>query len=148
MLSPGEKWIGPFQIRTLLEFCLDDAVPKPPLASSAYLLTKAKWQLNPSADSAPLYVGGNTGKSARFRTRVGDLLADAFGFYSAETGHHSGGQEIHKWCRQNQVNPLELHIAWIEGAECNRCLEDRLFRKCKPILNRVIPSRCKTHLRA
>src|SRR4051794_19543171 len=35
--------------------------------------------------------GGTTGKSERFRTRVGDLLADLFGFYTTTTGHHSVG---------------------------------------------------------
>jgi hypothetical protein len=146
MLTFGEKWVGPIQIRKLLESCLDGAItPKPPASGSAYLVTRTGWQLNPTIESGPLYIGGNTGKSARFRTRLGDLLADAFGFYTSETGHHSGGQHIHEWCVKNQVNPLDLHIAWIEGTECHRCLEDRLYRGLSPTLNRMVPSKCKTH---
>jgi hypothetical protein len=146
MLDSDEKWVGPFQVRKLLESCLDSTtVPKPPASGSAYLVTKTGWQSNPTAESVPLYVGGNTGKSARFRTRLGDLLADAFGFYTFETGHHSGGQHIHDWCKKNEVNPLDLHIAWIAGTECPRCLEDRLYRGLSPRLNRMVPSKCKAH---
>jgi hypothetical protein len=146
MLELGEQWIGPFQIRKLFESCLDGVtVPKPPDIGSAYVVTKNGWQSNPTKESIPLYVGGNTGNSARFRTRVGDLLADAFGFYTSETGHHSGGQSIHNWCLKNEVNPLDLHIAWIEGTKCHRCLEDRLYQGLKPRLNLVVPRKCKKH---
>jgi hypothetical protein len=147
MLDLEERWVGPFQIRGLLEHCLDDAaIPRAPESGSAYLVTRNEWQSNPTAESAPLYVGGNTGTSARFRTRVGDLLADSFGFYTFERGHSSGGQHVHRWCRENQVNPLDLYIAWIEGTECHRCLEGRLFRELKPKLNRSTPSKCKRHI--
>ena len=47
----------------------------------------------------------------RFRTRVGDLLIDALGFYTPETGHSSGGKHLHEWCQQNHLNPLDLYIA-------------------------------------
>ena len=145
MLAFNEKWVGPLQIRKLIDSCLDEAIPKPPEFGSAYLVTKNKWHSNPTVESAPLYVGGNTGKSARFRTQIGDLLADAFGFYTSQTGHSSGGKSLHKWCRESQVNPLDLYIAWIEGTACHRCLEDRLYRGLSPILNRNVPSRCTTH---
>jgi hypothetical protein len=146
MLEVGEQWIGPFQIRQLFESFDDGAIPKPPDTGSAYVVTKTRWRSTPTVESVPLYIGGNTGNSARFRTRVGDLLADAFGFYTSETGHHSGGQHIHSWCIKNHINPLDLHIAWIEGTKCHRCLEDRLYRELKPMLNRMVPSKCKMHL--
>jgi len=146
VLAIEEKWVGPFQIRRLLELCLDDAaIPRPPESGSAYLVTRNEWRSNPTTESVPLYVGGNTGNGPRFRTRIGDLLADAFGFYGSKTGHSSGGQHVHQWCREHHVNPLDLYIAWIEGTECHRCLEGRLFRGLKPKLNRSTPSRCKSH---
>ena len=145
MLENMEKWVGPFQVRQLLDRCLDERFPKPPESNSCYLVTQNRWRRSPSARSALLYIGGNTGTSKRFRTRLGDLLADMFGFYGGESGHHSGGQSIHKWCRINSVNPSELYIAWIEGTECHRCLEGRLCRALQPELNQKTPDRCSVH---
>ena len=140
-----DKWIGPFQVRRLLEGCFDAAVPKPPDSGSAYVVTLKRWRAGPSAKSEPLYVGGNVGRSKRFRTRVGDLLADAFGFYGSETGHHSGGKSLHKWCKKNGVNPLELYIGWVASTKCHRCLEVRLFSELQPRLNRKTPPQCVKH---
>ena len=146
MLESHEKWIGPFQIRDLLEFSLKEShIPQPPDSGSTYLVSKHSWQTHPSADSEALYIGGNTGRSARFRTRMGDLLADALGFFTNETGHHSGGQNIHRWCLANDINPLDLYIAWVDGSECHRCLENRTYRDLNPALNRVVPAKCTAH---
>lgn len=147
MLIKAEKWIGPFQIGIMLERCFDPKMTRPPASGSAYVVTERAWRKQPSGSSGVLYVGGNTGKSARFRTRLGDLIADAFGFFSETTGHHSGGQHIHEWCRANGVNPLDLHLAWIAGTSCHRCLEIRLVKVLTPSLNRMTPSRCVTHPR-
>lgn len=145
MLVKGEHWVGPFQIRKLLETaCNPDAV-RPPERGSAYLVTRRGWQNVPKPTSSLLYVGGITGKSDRFRTRIGDLLADSFGFYTKSTGHSSGGTSIHKWCLENNVSPLDLYLAWVEGTRCYRCLEVRLHSLLHPQLNRVRPSRCKQH---
>src|SRR5258708_174393 len=98
VLEKSERWIGPFQILELLEkSSLPDAV-WPPDHGSAYLVTRRAWQGNPMPASGALYVGGITGKSDRFRTRIGDLLADSFGFYGKTNGHSSGGTSIHGWC--------------------------------------------------
>ena len=41
MLDGSEKWIGPFQVRKMLEHCLDDSVvPKALESGSAYLVTR------------------------------------------------------------------------------------------------------------
>jgi hypothetical protein len=143
VLIAGEQWVGPVQIRTLLERCLDERV-MPPKTGSAYLLTQYGWRSRPSARCVPLYVGGTTGASDRFRTRIGDLLADMFGF----PPHHSGGQQVYRWCVANEVNPLDLHLAWVKGTECHRCLEVRLHRLLAPSLNRMVPSRCAAHPQA
>lgn len=147
MLERGERWIGPFRIRNVLEGCLDrNLIPAAPNAHSAYLVSQYGWRETPSRRSRCLYVGGNTGKSERFRTRLGDLLADAFGFFNTNRiGHHSGGMSIFRWCNEKGVNPLDLHIAWIEGTKCARCLEGKLHSALAPELNRATPSSCPNH---
>lgn len=139
------EWIGPFEIQKLLDHCIDGVVPAPPESGSVYVVTQRPWKIQPNPDFGMLYVGGNTGRSARFRTRIGDLLADAFGFFGTETGHSSGGQSLHQWCRTNQINPLRLYIAWVKRCKCHRCLEIELFRELSPLLNKVAPSRCNVH---
>lgn len=139
------EWIGPFEVQRLLDHCIDGGTPMPPESGSAYVVTQRLWKGSPKADCGVLYVGGNTGRSGRFRTRLGDLLADAFGFFGGGTGHSSGGQSVHAWCRENQVNPLRLHLAWVNRCRCHRCLEIELFRELSPLLNKVTPSRCRVH---
>lgn len=149
VLPSGEnnvhKWIGPFTVRDLLAHAIDSSIPLPPESGSAYLISRYSWRSYPTDRCMPLYIGSNTGRSARFRTRLGDLIADLFGFFGKETGHHSGGQSLHAWCRQHQINPLKLHIAWVDGCSCHRCLEVELFRELSPQLNRVVPSACAVH---
>jgi len=139
------EWVGPFLVRDVLAHSIDDSIPLPPEQGSAYLVSRNTWSGVPSGKCVPLYVGGNTGQSARFRTRLGDLLADAFGFFGADTGHHSGGQSVHRWCRDNRVNPLRLYLAWVARCSCHRCLEVNLVRELSPILNRKTPARCRVH---
>lgn len=144
----GERWVGPIKIKALLAACLETKNARPPNRGSAYLVTQRRWRFKPTAKSRPLYVGGITGRSHRFRTRIGDLLADIFGFYhmtNRKIGHHSGGRHIHQWCLKNQINPLNLYVAWIEGNECHRCLEIRLHGSLNPVLNRNFPPACNTH---
>jgi len=142
-----ERWVGPFKFSEVLERSIDLSFPKPPESESAYVVTLKAWKRAPSRESVPLYVGGNTGLSKRFRTRVGDLVADMFGFFGSETGHHSGGQSVHAYCERNRVSPLNLFIGWVEGCECHRCLEIELCRSLRPSLNRSAPSRCSRHER-
>jgi hypothetical protein len=156
MLQSGEKWVGPFRVRVLLNRCLaDDLTPDdwPPNAGSAYLITRKGWRSQPTAKCEPLYIGGITGKSQRFRTRIGDLLADAFGFYNETNriGHHSGGKHLHEWCRDHKVHPLDLYIAWIKRTKCHRCLEFNLHRYWTTklektglrLLNKRTPPECR-----
>lgn len=153
MLIGNEKWVGPFQIRAILEASINAELPKPPATGSAYIVTRRAWQTDPDTESHVLYVGGNTGKPGRFRTRVGDLLADALGFFTKKTsrhpgtGHHSGGMSLHQWCKDHSVNPLDLYIAWVEGSTCHRCLEIGLYRKLSPELCKKAPARCRQHKR-
>ena len=84
------RWNSPFRVRDLLENCLDYRKQKwPPEDNGIYLVSLNEWKNNPSKSCNPLYVGSTTGKSARFRTRVGDLIADIFGFYSDEEICHN-----------------------------------------------------------
>lgn len=145
MRTVSRDWLGPFSVRDLLALSTDKSNPLPPESGSAYLVSRKIWSGQPTHKCMPLYVGGNTGKSARFRTRLGDLLADAFGFFGGGTGHHSGGQSIHRWCRDNRVNPLDLYLAWVARCRCHRCLEIELVRELSPILNKKAPARCSVH---
>ena len=139
------KWVGPFQMKQLLGDVVINALPRPPEKGSAYVVTRKQWKDFPTIQSVPLYVGGNRGASSRFRTRVGDLIADAFGFYGGGTGHHSGGQHLHEWCREESVNPLHLYIGWVHKCSCHRCLEIDLYRVLSPSLNQMRPTRCPSH---
>jgi len=95
----------------------------------------------------PLYVGGITGKSDRFRARIGDLIADMFGFYGSTRtiGHSSGGRSLHGWAMDNAISLPDLHLAWVEDGGCHRCLEVQLHAWLRPKLNHATPSRCTIH---
>jgi hypothetical protein len=149
MLDGSEKWIGPFQVRKMLEHCLDDSVvPKALESGSAYLVTRKDWRTAPTHESIPLYVGGNTGEAPRFRTRVGDLLADAFGFFTSKNGTQFGRHATPPLVSRKQresARPLHSVDRW---QWMPSMLGKRLYTGLKPALNRVSPSRCKTHLPA
>ncbi len=87
-------WTGPFRISDLLAACMDDDHAWPPASKGVYLVSRDDWQDSPSSACHPLYVGGNTGDSQRFCTRIGDLIADLHGLWDGGTGHHSGGQSL------------------------------------------------------
>lgn len=90
------KWVGPYLVDNLLDSFLIDGHPRPQEENSVYLVSLNGWNENPTEQCGPLYVGGNTGESARFRSRIGDLIADLFGFYCEKRGHHSGGKQLIK----------------------------------------------------
>ena len=144
---PREKWIGPFTIRELLDQAASEKPLLPPESMSAYVVSLTPWRRKPSVESGILYIGSNTGSSKRFRTRVGDLVADLFGFFGSETGHHSGGQSLHAYCRRNKIKPAGLYIGWLAASDCVRCTEATLFRDLRPQLNKISPSICKLHPR-
>jgi len=112
------KWTGPYTVDQLLDSFLAVSHPRPPEGKSVYLVSKDPWTNRPATDCSPLYAGSNTGRSMRFRTRVGALIADMFGFFGTETGHHSGGQTLHRYCKDKRVNPKELYIGWVKGCGC------------------------------
>lgn len=141
------SWVGPFKIEQMLRQSTDESFSRPPESGSAYLVSRDSWRGSPTIECMPLYIGGTTGRSKRFRTRIGDLLADLFGFFAEETAHHSGGQSLHRYCRENNINPLKLHIAWVKMAKCHRCLEVDLYSNLKPQLNRRVPPKCVDHWR-
>lgn len=138
-------WIGPFTFDQIIRGALDPSFPRPPESDSAYVVTVKPWRAVPSRHSEPLYVGGNTSASARFRTRIGDLLADLLGLFTDTTGHSSGGQSLHRYCRETGTDPLALYIAWAADVSCGRCLESHLYKQLFPRLNKVAPARCKAH---
>lgn len=142
MRKRHRRWAGPFTIDELLDRCAGDWRLAPPQEGGVYLVSQRPWAGQPSPECQPLYVGSNTGKKPRFRTRIGDLVADLFGFYCASTGHHSGGQSLHRWCREYGVSPRDLYIGWVRAA-CVKCEENRVYDRLKPCLNKRRPARCK-----
>lgn len=137
------KWMDPVTIGVLLDrsFSLTPLIPE---RKSVYLVSQRAWKAQPTENCIPLYVGSNTGKSPRFRTRIGDLIADLFGFFGS-TGHSTGGQSLRAFCQQNGIHPNALFIGWITECECNRCAEGDLFRSLRPQLNKKRPPRCPAH---
>ena len=139
------KWIGPYTIDELLDSFLKPSHPRPSEDKGVYLVSENPWNGEPTCDCIPLYVGSNTGMSKRFRTRIGDLIADMFGFFGTETGHHSGGQTLYDYCKKNRLNPKKLYIGWVENCSCVRCAENEVYAQLKPSLNKNRPTRCKEH---
>lgn len=125
------SWRGPFRIQTYL----DNSISNDPVwqerwpreRDAVYIVSEHEWQQHTDPAAHILYVGGTTGSSSRFVTRIGDLLADLFGFYGVETGHHSGGQTLWKWCNHRRVPPATLWLAW-GTSTCARCAESFLYR--------------------
>lgn len=157
---PSPKWIGPFKIKTLLENCHNKSQEWPPAANGVYVVSLKRWRGEPNRNSEAIYVGGNTGASKRFATRIGDLLADTFGFFDGGTGHHSGGQSIFGFCENKRVKPLNLFLGWKKylidpesksstPANCPRCQEILVYEyfnsKNGLLLNKNRPSKCKIH---
>jgi hypothetical protein len=153
------QWTGPFEIKDYLANAIDRTTRWkkrwPPDGDAVYLVSRHPWAKRPTDAAEPLYVGGNTGNSPRFCTRVGDLFADMFGFFG-ETGqgHHSGGQTLWKWCDANRVHPGDLWLGWTNSG-CPRCVESFLFdgfpRAPKHdtaglgLRNKIRPPRCPKH---
>ncbi len=153
---PSPQWIGPFKVKVLLENCMNKSQEWPAKDNGVYVVSKEKWRGEPKITNKILYVGGNTGKSERFATRIGDLIADMFGFYGGGTGHHSGGRSINKDCKNENLNPLNLYLGWKKylidpeskssrPANCPRCHERTLYDDLKPKLNKKKPSKCPWH---
>jgi len=138
-------WHGPYPIAELLDRCLQQGFDLPPDSHGVYVVSKRCWEGTPTLACDPLYVGSTTGNSARFRTRVGDLIADMFGFFTTETAHHSGGQSLYRFCQENGIHPNHLFIGWLSDCACLRCEEVRLYKELRPKLNRKCPTRCSLH---
>ena len=142
------QWHGAYKLRNVLGKAISDNQYRPPdTGKGIYVITRRRWRNEPKTRSCVLYVGGSTGKSRRFRTRIGDLIADMLGFFGEETEHHSGGKNLWKWCHDENVHPLDLYIGWKEQVSCKRCAEIEAYEALKPRLNKRCPSRCSTHHR-
>ncbi|MCG3727411.1 hypothetical protein [Vibrio cincinnatiensis] len=150
------SWSKSHQISELLDNVLTVDFEWPPESNGVYVVSLLPWDSQPDADSVPLYFGSTTGRSARFCTRIGDLLADMFGFFGENTGHHSGGQSLYWWCQENQVNPKNLYLGWAEfsASGCSRCAEIFVANMLVPhwkekgdtnLLNKNRPPKCETH---
>lgn len=147
-------WTDPFPVRLLLDQCFCDD-QRPPCDHGVYVVTAKEWTGQPTKESRPLYVGGNTGRGDRFRTRIGDLIADMFGFSTTTTGHSCGGKKLYDWCRNNHVNPSKLFIGWADrNPWCPRCAEIEAIRcfigdwsqlNQTELLNERRPPRCTDH---
>lgn len=144
------KWVGPITIDNLLDGVTDPSIPRPPVEPSVYLVSHSPWHNEPTIACEPLYVGGLLSDSPRFRTRIGDLFADMFGFFGdvGKKGHHSGGQTLYRYCNNNGISPRHLYIGWAEEVSCHRCAENSLYEKLSPRLNKKRPPACAIHASA
>lgn len=148
-------WSEPYTIKQLMESFHSEDQPWPPSEKAVYLVSQRSWENHPTIECGPLYFGGNTGTSQRFCTRIGDLIADIFGFFDGDTGHHSGGQSLYWWCQETNTHPWSLHIAWATSAPwCARCAEIEVasnlikewaHRKEAGLLNKNRPPSCQVH---
>lgn len=155
------EWSTPMRVGELVDRSATDYRVLPPRSNGVYLVTEASWSVSGSdcweaiRTAGALYVGGNSSNSERFRTRIGDLLADLFGMYargrpgetgdgkSTGTGHHSAGQTLNLWCWLNRKSAADLHIAWQSASACPRCGEWEAFWRLRPdLLNVRTPPRC------
>lgn len=139
------KWVKPFTIDELLDSCFDETHAQPPESNAIYLVSGKSWKTRPTPKCVPLYAGSNTGKSPRFCTRIGDLVADMFGFFQIDSGHSSGGESLYCYCKGNKINPKELYISWVVNCDCVRCAEDFVIEFLKPRLNKIKAPKCKEH---
>jgi hypothetical protein len=145
VMKPGE-WHGPFRVSDLLVNCLNENQDWPPEDRGVYLVSRRSWNGEPDKICEPLYVGSTTGRSPRFCTRVGDLVADMFGFYGTYTGHSSGGIKLYRFCREQGVHPGDLFLSWYSGEKvCPRCHETRWYDRLQPPLNGSRPPMCRAH---
>ncbi|TAK25706.1 MAG: hypothetical protein EPO40_21910 [Myxococcaceae bacterium] len=147
VVAPPGAWVGPFRVETLLADCLRPDQPRPPDHHGVYLVSRTAWSGAPTVACEPLYLGSTTGRSARFRTRVGDLLADLYGFFGETTGHSSGGQKLHRWCSAEGVPPGSLFLGWFAGSAWCGCFERELYEafRSTTLLNAISPPRCLEH---
>ena len=77
-------WTGPVTINELLDNGVQNVEPWPQESDGVYLISEQSWERKPYLECKPLYVGSTTGQSPRFRTRIGDLVADLFGFFVSD----------------------------------------------------------------
>jgi len=132
-------WEGSFTVGQLLQDVLAGELPRPPEHNGVYAVTEFAWSGAPTTGARVLYVGTTTGRSRRFRTRIGDLMADLFGFYGTETRHHSGGQKLHEYCMTNELHPFDLHIGWLPDVPSRTGFETHYYDTLKPLLNQKRP---------
>jgi hypothetical protein len=139
------RWTGPYRAGDLIHAKDQRGVLPRDCDAGIYLVSGKKWVGEPSPRCDPLYVGGLTGDSRRFRTRVGDLLIDLFGFYGEETGHSSGGRSLDSHCESEDRARTDLWIGWVEDVPCGRCAEIETYDDLKPRLNKIRPPWCVKH---
>ncbi len=140
-------WVGPFRLRDLLDRAMDNTQEWPKEEAGVYVVSRRPWKGEPVAESGILYIGSNSKNPEHFLKRIGDLIIDMLGFWGekANSGHHSGGQTLWLYCRNNQVHPLDLYLGWKHGIPCARCAEGENYYALKPSENKKSPPRCHEH---
>ncbi len=148
--------MGPFEIKLYLANTINKEWDEqwPCESNAVYLVSEHRWEQTPTDKAHVLYIGSNTGTSSRFVTRIGDLIADMYGFYGEKTGHHSGGQTLWQWCNHRQIHPGDLWLAWAKTT-CTRCAELHLYTSFSRaqkndfnehgLRNKNSPPACKLH---
>ena len=145
-MAKDPKWEGPFKLRVLLDRP-GGADPraflgmKEPRVAGVYAFSTKPWRKEPKG---LLYIGSaHSTKNTTLRHRIGAEVIAALGFSGG-----TGGVHLSSYCRENDLNPLDLYVAWQILESCPVPHERQLFDlhkgKLSPDLrytNRP-PSRC------
>jgi hypothetical protein len=141
------SWVGPFKLRELLDRP-GGADPKSflgmkePRLGGIYVFSLKPWKKQPSD---LLYIGsGHSTEHTTLRHRIGQEIIAALGFSGG-----TGGVLLRKYCRENEINPLELYVAWQIVETCPVGEERKLFdlhkfKSSPDLLNRRQPGLCGT----
>lgn len=140
-------WSAPQLVRDLLQNCWTEGWPWPPQVGTALVVARYAWTgSSPDPACDPILLDVPT-QPQRFEDRFGALVADLLGFFGRGSGgHHPHGTAVYAWCEREDVNPLDLHVAWLGGsAECVACFAANAWRDLRPRVPTDPPPDCAAH---
>lgn len=140
-------WMRPCKLRELMDQNGGFDPDTLPERSGLYVFSSTPWDRKPTN---LLYLGsGHATASTNLRHRVGNEVASALGFHGVVAGAGHGGVLLSKYCRENNISPLDLYLGWrtLPNNVCPVPDEQQLYdchhNKLSPhLLNKKRPSSC------